>query len=344
MDPVVTIIIPTYKRPKLLKRAILSALNQTYKNIKVCVYDDSSGDDTASVVENLRKNDSRIFYYCQKKNLGVVGNVQTGFSKVDSPFFMLHADDDILLPEFIESTVDGFSNHPEAMFSAAQIVFITDKGDIHNVSLRKNFKSRFYPPPEGILTLLKDPNVLAGVVFRKELLEKVGTYDDEVDLISDWDYMFRIAYRYPFVVTQNPGVLFIRHSDNASIQNEAIFRWPQWEKVIRKIESNPIYPPEIQKSIERSLRRQFRRMLIHQAKTAILSKKFKEAHFSANVFKDSYKEWGKYFYISSLALISKYFPPFHVFLKLNRKLREKRKKRENEHLQNQYGHYKSFFS
>ena len=230
------------------------------------------------------------------------------------------------------------------MFSAAQIIFITDKGKIHNVSLLRNFKSRFYTPPEGMLTLLKDPNVLAGVVFRKEVLQKVGTFDAEVDLISDWDYMFRIAYRYPFVVTQNPGVLFIRHSDNASMQNEATFRWSQWEKVIQKIESDPIYPPETQKSIEWSLRRQFRRMLIHQAKTAVINKNFNDAHLAANVFRDSFKEWGKYFYISSLALVSRFFPPFHSFLKFNKKLREKRKKQENEHLQNQYGHYKSYFS
>jgi glycosyltransferase involved in cell wall biosynthesis len=344
MNPVVTIIIPTYKRPKLLKRAILSALNQTYQHIKVCVYDDSSGDETASVVETLQKTDSRISYFCQKVNLGVVGNVRTGFSEVDSPLFMLHADDDILLPEFIESTVDGFKSYPEAMFSAAQIIFITDKGDIHNVSLLRNFKKIFYTPPEGILTLLKDPNVLAGVVFRKEVLEKVGTYDEEVDLISDWDYMFRIAYRYPFVVTQTPGVLFIRHSDNASIQNEATFRWTQWERVIQKIEKNPIYQPEMQKSIEWLLRRQFRRMLIHQAKTAVINKKFNEALLAANVFRDSFKEWGKYFYISFLALFSRFFPPFHAFLKFNKKRRDKRKKRENEHLQNQYGHYKSYFS
>ena len=344
MDPVVTIIILTYKRPKLLKRALLSALNQTYKNIKVCVYDDSSGDETASIVESLQKTDSRISYYCQKNNVGVVRNVQTGFSKVDSPLFMLHADDDILLPQFIESAVDGFKNHPEALFSATQIIFISDEGHIHNVSLLKNFKSRFHTPPEGIITLLKDPNVLAGVVFRKEILEKVGTYDEEVDLISDWDFMFRIAYRYPYVVTQNPGVLFIRHSDNASRQNEALYRWPQWEKVIQKIEGDPIYPPETQKSIEWALKRQFRRMLVHQAKTAVLTGKFKEAHLAAKVFKDNYKEWGKYFYISSLALISKWFPPFHFFFKINKKLRDKRIKRKNEHLQNQYGHYKSYFS
>ncbi|MEK7713004.1 MAG: glycosyltransferase, partial [Nitrospirota bacterium] len=37
VPPLITTIIPTYRRPKLLRRAIKSALNQTYPHLQVCV-------------------------------------------------------------------------------------------------------------------------------------------------------------------------------------------------------------------------------------------------------------------------------------------------------------------
>jgi glycosyltransferase involved in cell wall biosynthesis len=53
--PLITTIIPTYRRPKLLRRAIKSVLNQTYLHFQVCVYDNASGDETAEVVSELAK-------------------------------------------------------------------------------------------------------------------------------------------------------------------------------------------------------------------------------------------------------------------------------------------------
>ncbi|RKX41747.1 MAG: glycosyltransferase family 2 protein, partial [Thermotogae bacterium] len=65
--PLITTIIPTYRRPKLLQRAIKSVLNQTYPHFQVCVYDNASGDETAEVVAEFAKKDPRVKYYCHPK-------------------------------------------------------------------------------------------------------------------------------------------------------------------------------------------------------------------------------------------------------------------------------------
>ena len=56
-NPLITVVIPTFKRPKLLKRAIQSVLNQTYPHFKICVHDDASGDDTGKIVAEMSRND-----------------------------------------------------------------------------------------------------------------------------------------------------------------------------------------------------------------------------------------------------------------------------------------------
>ena len=65
--PLITTIIPTYRRPKLLQRAIRSVLNQTYPHFQVCIYDNASGDDTAAVVAEIAKGDPRVKYHCHPK-------------------------------------------------------------------------------------------------------------------------------------------------------------------------------------------------------------------------------------------------------------------------------------
>jgi len=68
--PLITTIIPTYQRPKLLRRAIKSGLNQNYPHFQVCVYDNASGDETETVVREFTAKDSRIQYFRQEKNKG----------------------------------------------------------------------------------------------------------------------------------------------------------------------------------------------------------------------------------------------------------------------------------
>jgi glycosyltransferase involved in cell wall biosynthesis len=86
-EPLITVIIPTFRRPKLLRRAILSVLNQTFSAFQVCVYDDASNDNTQKVVTELAEADSRIKYYCHEQNIGVVENFNYGLKEVNTPFF-----------------------------------------------------------------------------------------------------------------------------------------------------------------------------------------------------------------------------------------------------------------
>ncbi|MGD0576953.1 MAG: glycosyltransferase family 2 protein, partial [Candidatus Staskawiczbacteria bacterium] len=112
----ITVILPTYKRPQMLKRAVQSVLNQTYPNFQICIYDNASGDKTAEVVAEMAKKDDRIKYFCQAENIGASKNFNYGMSQVKTPFFAWIADDDIILPDFFEIAMKGLEEHPKAAF------------------------------------------------------------------------------------------------------------------------------------------------------------------------------------------------------------------------------------
>jgi len=87
MTPQITTIIPTYRRPKLLKRAIESALNQSYPHIQVLVLDNDSNDGTKEQVQAMMKKDARIIYHCHKTNIGANANFKFGLEQVKTPYF-----------------------------------------------------------------------------------------------------------------------------------------------------------------------------------------------------------------------------------------------------------------
>jgi glycosyltransferase involved in cell wall biosynthesis len=111
-DPVITTVIPTYRRPDMLRRAIRSVLDQTYPYLKICVYDNASNDETPEVVRTLALQDSRIHYHCHPENIGTQDNFIFGLSQADTPFVHLISDDDFLLPDFFAQATSALKKIP----------------------------------------------------------------------------------------------------------------------------------------------------------------------------------------------------------------------------------------
>jgi glycosyltransferase involved in cell wall biosynthesis len=123
-NPLITTIIPTYRRPKFLRRAIRSVLNQSFTNFQVCVYDNASGDETPSVVADIARSDRRVKYHCHPENIGAIRNFLYGMERIETPFFSFLSDDDFLLPDFYETALQGLGQYPVAMFSASAVVLL----------------------------------------------------------------------------------------------------------------------------------------------------------------------------------------------------------------------------
>ena len=90
MSSKITTIIPTYNRINFLKKAIASARQQTYKDIKILILDNFSQDGTEDYVRSLAKIDNRISYYRNTKNIGSSANIRLGIEMVNTEFFQYY--------------------------------------------------------------------------------------------------------------------------------------------------------------------------------------------------------------------------------------------------------------
>ncbi len=99
----VSVGLPTYNRPESLKRALDIITSQTYRDLEIIVSDNASpGSRVKEVVEEFLLRDSRIKYYRQDKNRGLLFNTEFVLKKSRGEYFMWFSDDDWRSPEFIE--------------------------------------------------------------------------------------------------------------------------------------------------------------------------------------------------------------------------------------------------
>ena len=234
-EPVITAVVLTYRRPAMLRRAITSVLNQTFADFRVCVYDDASGDETAAVVEEFQRKDSRVEYVCHTSNVGMTATFVDGADHVKTPFFSFLPDDDIMLPNFFESALAGFHRYPEAALSILATISMSPSGFVFPANIL-HWPEGLLMPPKGMLATLHHGNPgLQAMLIRSDVWRDFGGFDDTTFPIEEVDFDLRVASRLPIVVSQQPGAIQVVHPGSFTVKTVG----PEWiwpiPRVINKL-------------------------------------------------------------------------------------------------------------
>jgi hypothetical protein len=219
VQPVVTVVIPTYRRPDLVVRAVRSALNQTYPHVRVRVFDNASGDDTARAVGELARADPRVEYAVHAENIGAGANFSYAVAKVDTPLFVALSDDDLLLPHFLGEGVDLLRRHAEAGFHCApSIVFHELAGGVRVQGA--SWAAGLYPAgAESARRMLREHFITTGVLFRRDVRTTIGDFGA---FPLEREFVARGAALHPFTVSARIGGVLTVHerSFTAGVQKK----------------------------------------------------------------------------------------------------------------------------
>jgi glycosyltransferase involved in cell wall biosynthesis len=338
--PLITTIIPTYRRPRLLRRAIRSVLAQTYPHFQVCIYDNTSGDETASVVEELAETDPRVRYHCHSENIGAFKNFAYGMERVETPFFSLLSDDDVLLPGFYQSALQGFEKYPEAILSALATIHFDDTGRVWGVPIL-NWQPGFYPPPQGLVAMLRNQHPeWTAILFRKEVLRKVEGLDEATGAPSDLDFELRIAGRFPIVVSNELGAIFVSHHLSYSSSERSETLWPAWSKMIRNIAEDEQIPRDARKLAEQVLMEMFRgRLFMNYGLASVVGKNWDEALKAAAILQEHFHRRGQALLVRTLARACRRSAALHRLLLGVNAVRKLPRPLMNRGLQKRFGSY-----
>ena len=127
--PLVTVIIPTFNRPKYFREALDSALAQTYKNIEIVISDNSTEDDTEILMRDY--HDARIKYFRHKNfNADDNWNFARDYNNPAAEYVNWLLDDDLFYPTKIEKMIEVYRNNPDVSLVTSSRDIIDANGNI----------------------------------------------------------------------------------------------------------------------------------------------------------------------------------------------------------------------
>ncbi|MDI6792570.1 MAG: glycosyltransferase family A protein [bacterium] len=314
-EPVITTVLPTYRRPKLLRRAIRSVLNQTYPHFQVCVYDDASGDETAAVVAEMAQSDLRIKYYCHPENIGCDENYNYGAEHVETPFFSFLSDDDVLLPEFYETALEGFAKFPDAALSGGLTIGMTDKGKVGYGSVLGWERTGYYPPPDGFFPMVeKGHPVWTGVLFRTDPVKDIRpALDMEIGGGTDGYLLYRIALRFPIVISKKPCAIGVMHPSSATVERQSSpFRIKESLKSSKhladKITEDEHIPSDVRIRVRQAFQESSKQKLLRCGLQLTKIKEFEEAYKVVDSLYNQHQMKGKAIFLYAVIKVCQIIP------------------------------------
>jgi glycosyltransferase involved in cell wall biosynthesis len=189
MHGLVSTIIPVYNRAAMLRVAVQSVLDQTYRPIEIIIVDDGSTDDTAAVSDGLADDHPAEIKVIHQKNTGPGLAREAGRVLAQGEFIQYLDSDDILLPRKFELQTAGLTSHPECGVSYGKTRHRYSDGTVEEMPWKGSgirvetmfpsfLRSRWWDTPTPL--------------YRSSLCREAGAWTD-LRLEEDWEYDCRVA-------------------------------------------------------------------------------------------------------------------------------------------------------
>ena len=173
----VSVVIPTYNRLPLLKRAVNSVVNQVYQNIELIILDNASTDGTREYLEGLTSSSAglSIRVVRNSENIGFVKNIQQVKNYATGDFVCILSDDDYLLPELLLKGVAALESSPEVTLWYCRAKIVTTQDEIIGYSI---CGKKYETGKSFVRGFLRGWRQIpwAGALCRKTALDEIGWY------------------------------------------------------------------------------------------------------------------------------------------------------------------------
>lgn len=187
MQPLVTVVIPTYNSARFIRDVLESVLAQTYPNIEIIVMDGASKDGTADIAREVAPNAIVI----SEPDRGQTHAINKGWTMAKGDILTWLCADDGYYPDTVANAVIYLNAHPDAMWVYGVVDHLDVDGNQSPVRV---------PPWEWDYHQLvnKGNNIGQAASFlRRSLLVTEGLPNEELHYGMDYEYWLRIGKNNP---------------------------------------------------------------------------------------------------------------------------------------------------
>ncbi len=216
--PIISILLPTYKNPPYLMRAIRSVTTQSFSDWELIIVDDGLIHERRQAVDVLAKDDPRIILVSNEGNLGIQKSLNKGLSIARGMYIARIDDDDawtdtLKLAEQVQFLDD---HHDHVLVGTGAIVVDAEAKEL----------TKYLLPKDDTLIrkqmLRKNCFVHSSVLYRRTEAQEVGGYSLEKTAlhIEDYDLWLRLGSVGKIHNISSYAVSFTMHPDSLSAKNK----------------------------------------------------------------------------------------------------------------------------
>ena len=198
--------LPVYNGEGYLAQSIEALLGQTYENFELIISDNASTDGTADICRRYAKQDPRIRYYRQERNIGCAPNHNFVIQQAAGELFKAASHDDLYARDLLRLCVDALDEHPQVVLAHSWSAVIDGSGLVTEI-VDYPVNTAAAGAPERFRSMLFDGwGDDEGGVIRTDVLRRTplhGSYH-----FSDRTFTAEIALHGPFYMV--PDWLYFR--------------------------------------------------------------------------------------------------------------------------------------
>ena len=213
--PLVSLCLVTYRQERYVRKAVKSALAQTYTPLEIIISDDCSPDGTFEIIEEeirAYRGPHRVISKRHSQNTGMAGNLNRAWELSSGEFIVIQSGDDISMPERVEILVDAWRT-PSLVDLVVSEVIVIDPDDRE---MRRGWPDPVARPVTLSETIRQGECYVLGcaVGHSRDLVARFGSIDPSV-IQEDWVLPFRALVSRGIRVVNEPLVMYRQHGGNA---------------------------------------------------------------------------------------------------------------------------------
>lgn len=226
----ISVVMPTYNQAHFLPEALDSVFAQTYRDFELIVVNDGSTDSTADILDEYQR--TYTFSVINQENRRLPASLNTGFAEAKGDYLTWTSSDNLMLPNMLTTLASVLDAEKALGLAYADRYFMDDDGVDLGV----------FPLPEYDRYLILHINMVhCCFLYRRECMERVGSYDDTFIFGEDWEYWTRISQFYKMKRIPHPLYRYRLHRQSmtsdlvrgeartigyAAMSNMLRHRWP----------------------------------------------------------------------------------------------------------------------
>lgn len=204
--PRLTVGLPVYNGQNYLAESLEALLGQTYEDFELIISDNASTDGTAAICRRYEKQDSRVRYFRQLRNLGLSANHNFLVAQAAGELFKWASHDDLYARDLLERCVAALDEYPEVVLAHSWTAFIDGSANVTK-AVKYPLATASPQAPVRFRSLLFDSGGDDdGGVIRTRVLRMVGEKDSYHH--ADRTIITELALYGPFY--QVPDWLYFR--------------------------------------------------------------------------------------------------------------------------------------